>query len=273
MSELWLLQGATTGASSTSLDFRLCTSATNFNLSTQEKAVASTTAVKSCRNIVQVACVVFLLHHILLDSLQSVEAVRSAGLLLVITVRLGVQQHTASRERRSGVLGARARRILGGWRHVVNARGPRVHPTGCSLADVRVVSSSDDASITEPLPSLPWPTIVAAHRKALQETAIWAWCPRLTSEWCRPCRCSTYHLRLPCCRRPSINHKSSDPGCTQKRTKTVARSCARQRNRARLRSTENRGRSLESVHNDQKFSLRLLKSFTSFHSRHSQPWR
>ena len=156
---------------------------------------------------------------------------------------------------------------------MVNARGPRVHPTGCSLVDVRVVPSNDDASISEPLPSLPWPTTVAAHRKSLQETAIWAWCPRLTSEWCRPWRCSACHLRLPCSWRPSTNHKSSNPGCARKRTSTVARSCARQRNRARLRSTENRGRSLESIHNDQQFSLRLLKPFASFLSRHSQPWR
>ena len=60
-------------------------------------------------------------------------------------------------------------RILGGWRHVVSARaneyGPHVVP-------VRAVSLSDDASILEPLPSLPWLTTFAAHGKTRGESAI-----------------------------------------------------------------------------------------------------
>ena len=54
----------------------------------------------------------------------------------------------------------------------MNARGQRVQSTGRSIADVRVVSSSVNAGIFEPLPCLPWLTTVAAHRKALKESAI-----------------------------------------------------------------------------------------------------
>ena len=70
--------GANSSPSSSPLDFRLCTSATNFCLSTLEIAAASATSVKNCRNIVQVACVVFLLRkcRVLGQLIMNIEVAR-----------------------------------------------------------------------------------------------------------------------------------------------------------------------------------------------------
>ena len=112
------------------------------------------------------------LHHVLLDSLHGAEAVRCAGILLVITVRPRVRRLTARGKRRSGVLRTRTGRILGRRRHVMSAGCQRVRPTSRSSADVRVVSCGDNARVLEPLPRLPWLTPVATHGETREESAV-----------------------------------------------------------------------------------------------------
>ena len=120
------------------------------------------------------------LRHVMLDSLYGAEAVRCAGLLLVITVCRQERRLTKrERAKEQRVLRTWARRTLGNQRHVMSGWSQRVRPITRSRAVVRVISSSGDASVHEPLPRLPWLTPVASHGETRGET-------QPTSTWCHP---------------------------------------------------------------------------------------
>ena len=111
----------------------------------------------------------------------------------------------------------------------------RVRPTSRSCANVRVVARDDDAGGLELLPSLPWPASVAAHKDALEETAV---ARAVLDGHQRGVARRGQGLSLSW-RTPSTNRKNSDRVVLLTRTRIAAKPCARRRDRAQLCFTAN----------------------------------